>query len=49
MKASEDEVVKQANDKNKDSGDEPVLYSDEYCNPKPQRLGLIRFIGELFK
>jgi translation initiation factor 4G len=52
-KASEDEAVKAANDKNKDGEDgEPVLYSDEYYaaqKAKRQGLGLIKFIGELFK
>jgi translation initiation factor 4G len=51
-KASEDEAVKQANDKNKDGEDEPVLYSEEYYaaqKAKRQGLGLIKFIGELFK
>ena len=51
-KASEDEAIKQANDKNKDSDDEPVLYSEEYYTAqkaKRQGLGLIKFIGELFK
>lgn len=51
-KASEDEAIKQANDKIKDGEDEPVLYSDEYYaaqKAKRQGLGLIKFIGELFK
>jgi translation initiation factor 4G len=51
-KASEDEAIKKANDKNKDSDDEPVLYSEEYYTAqkaKRQGLGLIKFIGELFK
>jgi len=51
-KASEDEAIKAANDKNKDSDDEPVLYSEEYYTAqkaKRQGLGLIKFIGELFK
>jgi hypothetical protein len=49
---AEDEAVKQANDKNKDGEDEPVLYSEEYYaaqKAKRQGLGLIKFIGELFK
>ena len=45
--------MKAANDKNKDGEDgEPVLYSDEYYaaqKAKRQGLGLIEFIGELFK
>jgi len=45
--------VKAANDKNTDGEDgEPVLYSDEYYaaqKAKRQGLGLIKFIGELFK
>jgi translation initiation factor 4G len=51
-KASEDEAIKEANDKNKDSDDEPVLYSEEYYaaqKAKRQGVGLIKFIGELFK
>ncbi|KIM77830.1 hypothetical protein PILCRDRAFT_98521 [Piloderma croceum F 1598] len=51
-KAGEDEAVKEANDKKKDSDDEPVLYSEEYYTAqkeKRQGLGLIKFLGELFK
>ncbi|KAF7969628.1 hypothetical protein HWV62_26809 [Athelia sp. TMB] len=53
-KASDDEAIKTANAKNKDGGgdDEPVLYSEEYYaaqKAKRQGLGLIKFIGELFK
>ena len=51
-KASEDNATKAANEKNKDGDDEPVLYSDEYYasqKAKRQGLGLIKFIGELFK
>ena len=50
-KASEDDATKVANE-NKDGDDEPVLYSDEYYasqKAKHQGLGLIKFIGELFK
>lgn len=50
-KALEDEAVKAANEKGKDTG-ETVLYSDEYYaaqKAKRQGLGLIKFIGELFK
>jgi len=52
-KASEDEAVNVANGKNKDGEDgEDVLYSDECCaaqKTKREGLGLIKFIGELFK
>jgi translation initiation factor 4G len=53
-KALEDEAIKAANDKTKASGkdEEVVLYSDEYYaaqKAKRQGLGLIKFIGELFK
>jgi translation initiation factor 4G len=53
-KAMEDQAAKAANEKNKDgeTGDEIVLYSDEYYaaqKAKRQGLGLIKFIGELFK
>lgn len=52
-KAMEDEAVKAANEKNKEGGDgEVALYSDEYYaaqKAKRQGLGLIKFIGELFK
>lgn len=47
-KASNDQAVKAANKK----GDESELYSDEYYaaqKAKRQGLGLIKFIGELFK
>ena len=50
-KALEDQAVKAANEKGKESG-EIVLYSDEYYaaqKAKRQGLGLIKFIGELFK
>ncbi|KZP05638.1 hypothetical protein FIBSPDRAFT_1053990 [Athelia psychrophila] len=47
-------AIKAANDKNKDApgDDEPRLYSEEYyaaSKAKRQGLGLIKFIGELFK
>ncbi|KAI6046367.1 hypothetical protein EDC04DRAFT_2876735 [Pisolithus marmoratus] len=48
-KASDDEATKAANEK---KGDESELYSDEYYaaqKAKRQGLGLIKFIGELFK
>ncbi|KAI6120363.1 hypothetical protein EV401DRAFT_2089060 [Pisolithus croceorrhizus] len=48
-KASDDEAIKAANEK---KGDESELYSDEYYaaqKAKRQGLGLIKFIGELFK
>jgi len=53
-KALEDEAIKAANDKTKETGkdEEVVLYSDEYYaaqKAKRQGLGLIKFIGELFK
>ncbi|KAJ3511777.1 hypothetical protein NLJ89_g3905 [Agrocybe chaxingu] len=52
-KALEDEAIKAANDKTKDDGkEEAALYSDEYYaaqKAKRQGLGLIKFIGELFK
>lgn len=53
-KALEDEAIKAANDKTKESGkdEEVVLYSEEYYaaqKAKRQGLGLIKFIGELFK
>ena len=50
-KALEDQAVKAANEKGKESH-EIVLYSDEYYaarKAKRQGLGLINFIGELFK
>ncbi|KAI6145567.1 armadillo-type protein [Pisolithus tinctorius] len=48
-KASDDEAIKAANEK---KGEESELYSDEYYaaqKAKRQGLGLIKFIGELFK
>ena len=53
-KALEDEAAKAANEKTKAEGKdtEVVLYSDEYYaaqKAKRQGLGLIKFIGELFK
>ena len=52
-KALEDEAAKAASAKTKESGtEEIVLYSDEYYTAqkaKRQGLGLIKFIGELFK
>ena len=52
-KALEDEAAKAANAKTKEGGtEEIVLYSDEYYaaqKAKRQGLGLIKFIGELFK
>ncbi|KAI0250915.1 armadillo-type protein [Lactifluus subvellereus] len=50
-KATEDQAVKEVNEKTK-SGGEFGLYSDEYytaAKAKRRGLGLIRFIGELFK
>jgi translation initiation factor 4G len=50
-KATEDQAVKEANEKTK-AGEESELYSDEYyvaAKAKRRGLGLIRFIGELFK
>ena len=50
-KATEDKAVKEANEKTK-GGEESELYSDEYyaaAKAKRRGLGLIRFIGELFK
>ncbi|KAI9441620.1 hypothetical protein H4582DRAFT_1933815 [Lactarius indigo] len=50
-KASADKAVKEANDKTK-GGEESELYSEEYyaaAKAKRRGLGLIRFIGELFK
>ncbi|KAF5380586.1 hypothetical protein D9615_004672 [Tricholomella constricta] len=53
MNPLEDQAAKAAHDKNKeDGGDEIVLYSDRYYaaqKAKRQGLGLIKFIGELFK
>ncbi|KAJ3551381.1 hypothetical protein NP233_g13091 [Leucocoprinus birnbaumii] len=54
-KASQDEAVKAANEKKAEGeggDDEVALYSDEYYaaqKAKRQGLGLIKFIGELFK
>ncbi|KAF8070722.1 armadillo-type protein [Lyophyllum atratum] len=52
-KAMEDQAAKAAHDKNRVDGEEEVvLYSDEYYaaqKAKRQGLGLIKFIGELFK
>ncbi|KAF8967966.1 hypothetical protein BDZ97DRAFT_484089 [Flammula alnicola] len=55
-KALDDEAVKAANEKTKEDGKEGevevVLYSEEYYaaqKAKRQGLGLIKFIGELFK
>ncbi|KAF9529696.1 hypothetical protein CPB83DRAFT_893220 [Crepidotus variabilis] len=53
-KAKEDEAVKAENEKNEksESKDEIALYSEEYYaaqKAKRQGLGLIKFIGELFK
>jgi translation initiation factor 4G len=50
-KATEDLAVREANEKTK-GGEESDLYSDEYyaaAKAKRRGLGLIRFIGELFK
>ena len=48
-KATEDKAAKEANEKTK-GGEESELYSDEYYTAAKRRgLGLIRFIGELFK
>jgi translation initiation factor 4G len=51
-KAMEDEAVKAANEKKGDQKEEHVLYSEEYYaaqKAKRRSLGLIKFIGELFK
>jgi translation initiation factor 4G len=53
-KAMDDQAAKAANDRNKEGGgeEEVALYSDEYYaaqKAKRQGLGLIKFIGELFK
>lgn len=51
IKANEDRAVKDANEKNKEAGEE-VLYSDEYYaaqRAKRQGLDMIKFIDELFK
>ena len=50
-KATEDQAVKAANE-NKGDEKEVALYSDEYYaaqKAKRRGLGLIKFIGELFK
>jgi translation initiation factor 4G len=50
-KATEDQAVKEANENTK-GGEESELYSEEYytaAKAKRRGLGLIRFIGELFK
>jgi len=50
-KATEDRAIKEANEKTK-GGEESGLYSDEYyaaAKAKHRGLGLIRFLGELFK
>ena len=50
-KATEDRAIKEANEKTK-GGEESRLYSDEYyaaAKAKRRGLGLIRFLGELFK
>jgi translation initiation factor 4G len=53
VKALENEATKAANEKTKDGdSEEIILYSDEYYavqKAKRQGLGLIKFIGELFK
>ena len=53
VKASEDEAAKAANQQSKEGGTEEVAsYSGEYCaaqKAKRQGLGLMKFIGELFK
>ncbi|KAF7315064.1 MI domain-containing protein [Mycena indigotica] len=58
LKATEDKAKAAAQEKkdeeggNGDSNEDPVLYSDEYYaaqKAKRQGLGLIKFIGELFK
>jgi translation initiation factor 4G len=51
-KAMEDEAVKAANEKKGDQKEEHALYSEEYYaaqKAKRRGLGLIKFIGELFK
>lgn len=53
VKATEDQAIKESNEKaeNKENG-ESALYSDEYYaaqKAKRQGLGLVKFIGELFK
>ncbi|KAF9243245.1 hypothetical protein BU15DRAFT_72432 [Melanogaster broomeanus] len=51
-KASDDQAIKAANEKMGEKGEESELYSEEYYaaqKAKRQGLGLIKFIGELFK
>ncbi|KAG8910325.1 hypothetical protein FRC00_008399, partial [Tulasnella sp. 408] len=51
LKAADDKAAEDASKANGENG-EPVLYSDEYyalLKAKRQGLGLVRFIGELFK
>lgn len=53
-KASEDQAVRDANEstERKEGGGEEVLYSDEYYaaqKAKRRGLGLVKFIGELYK
>jgi translation initiation factor 4G len=51
-KATEDKAVKEANENTKGGEEESELYSEEYyaaAKAKRRGLGLIRFIGELFK
>ncbi|KAF9450122.1 ARM repeat-containing protein [Macrolepiota fuliginosa MF-IS2] len=51
-KATEGGATKAANEKNEGGGEEVVLYSTEYYaaqKARQQDLGLIRFVGELFK
>ncbi|KAL0571793.1 hypothetical protein V5O48_010167 [Marasmius crinis-equi] len=51
-KSKEDQAVKAGTEKKEGEDDEVALYSDEYYaaqKAKRQGLGLIRFIGELFK
>ena len=50
-KAAEDQAIQEQNEKSKGKGEE-VLYSEEYYaaqKAKRQGLGLVKFIGELFK
>jgi translation initiation factor 4G len=51
-KATADKAVKEANENTKGGEEESELYSDEYyaaAKAKRRGLGLIRFLGELFK
>ncbi|KAF9560955.1 hypothetical protein CPC08DRAFT_455778 [Agrocybe pediades] len=51
-KAIQDKAIKDANEKKEGKDEEVALYSDEYYaaqKAKRQGLGLIKFIGELFK